>query len=83
MTSALRRAFRLFTEMAGVGQVIYLSHHRHLCEIAREVCPNVTIHELPELVLPSDPHGGTVQVNRNSLFFRFKSILAIVEKSTT
>ena len=45
-------AFRLFTEMAGVGQVIYLSHHRHLCEIAREVCPNVTIHELPELVLP-------------------------------
>ena len=45
-------AFRLFTKMAGVGQVIYLSHHRHLCEIAREVCPNVTIHELPELVLP-------------------------------
>ena len=45
-------AFRLFTEMAGVGQVIYLSHHRHLCEIARAVCPNVTIHELPELVLP-------------------------------
>ena len=45
-------AFRLFTEMAGAGQVIYLSHHRHLCEIAREVCPNVTIHELPELVLP-------------------------------
>ena len=44
-------AFRLFTEMAGVGQVIYLSHHRHLCEIARAVCPNVTIHELPELVL--------------------------------
>ncbi len=40
--------FRLFAEMAGVGQVIYLSHHRHLCEIAREVCPNVTIHELPE-----------------------------------
>jgi hypothetical protein len=22
--------------MAGVGQVIYLTHHRHLCEIARE-----------------------------------------------
>ena len=43
-------AFRLFTEMAGVGQVIYLSHHRHLCEIARAVCLNVTIHELPELV---------------------------------
>lgn len=44
--------FRLFAEMAGVGQVIYLSHHRHLCEIAREVCPNVTIHELPEHSLP-------------------------------
>ena len=51
-------AFRLFTEMAGVGQVIYLSHHRHLCEIAREVCPNVTIHELPELVLPVAPTGA-------------------------
>ena len=34
----------------GAGHI--LSHHRHLCEIAREVCPNVTIHELPELVLP-------------------------------
>ena len=50
--------FRLFTEMAGVGQVIYLSHHRHLCEIAREVCPNVTIHELPELVLPVAATGA-------------------------
>ena len=50
--------FRLFTEMAGVGQVIYLSHHRHLCEIAREVCPNVTIHELPELVLPMAVAGA-------------------------
>ena len=51
-------AFRLFTEMAGVGQVIYLSHHRHLCEIAREVCPNVRIHELPELVLPVAATGA-------------------------
>ena len=51
-------AFRLFTEMAGVGQVIYLSHHRHLYEIAREVCPNVTIHELPELVLPVAATGA-------------------------
>ena len=40
-------AFRLFTEMAGFGQVIYLSHHRHLCQIAQEVCPTVTVHELP------------------------------------
>ena len=51
-------AFRLFTEMAGAGQVIYLSHHRHLCEIARAVCPNVTIHELPELVLPVAATGA-------------------------
>ena len=51
-------AFRLFAEMSGVGQVIYLSHHRHLCEIAREVCPNVTIHELPELVPPMAAEGA-------------------------
>ena len=51
-------AFRLFTKMAAVGQVIYLSHHRHLCEIARDVCPNVTIHELPELVSPGAAEGA-------------------------
>ncbi len=38
-------AFRLFGEMAQVGQVIYLTHHPHLCEIARRVCPGTTIHE--------------------------------------
>lgn len=38
--------FRLFGEMASVGQVIYLTHHRHLCDIAREVVPGVTVHEL-------------------------------------
>lgn len=38
--------FRLFAGMANVGQVIYLTHHRHLCDIARSVCPDVTIHEL-------------------------------------
>jgi hypothetical protein len=32
--------------MARVGQVIYLTHHQHLCEIARRVCPGVRIHEL-------------------------------------
>ena len=42
-------AFRLFGEMASVGQVIYLTHHRHLCQIAKEVCPGVTVHELPGL----------------------------------
>ena len=40
-------AFRLFASMAEAGQVIYLGHHRHLCEIAREVCPNVRVHHLP------------------------------------
>ncbi|SJM32436.1 conserved hypothetical protein [Mesorhizobium delmotii] len=32
-------AFRLFAEMANVGQVIYLTHYQHLCDIARRVCP--------------------------------------------
>ena len=39
-------AFRLFAEMAEAGQVIYLTHHKHLCEIARRVCPEVQVHEL-------------------------------------
>jgi uncharacterized protein YhaN len=39
-------AFRLFADMARTGQVIYLTHHRHLCEIARAVCPEVRIHAL-------------------------------------
>lgn len=38
--------FRLFGQMAQVGQVIYLTHHRHLCEIARQVVPAVKIHEI-------------------------------------
>ena len=40
-------AFKLFASMAEVGQVIYLTHHQHLCEIARKVCPSAQIHELP------------------------------------
>jgi uncharacterized protein YhaN len=38
--------FALLAGMAGVGQVIYLTHHRHLCEIARRICPDVRIHAL-------------------------------------
>jgi uncharacterized protein YhaN len=38
--------FRLLGQMADVGQVIYLTHHWHLCEIARAVVPGVRIHEL-------------------------------------
>ncbi|MGV3650511.1 MAG: ATP-binding protein, partial [Devosia sp.] len=38
--------FRLLGRMAGMGQVIYLTHHRHLCTIARAVVPGVTLHEI-------------------------------------
>ena len=41
-------AFRVFSGMAEYGQVIYLSHHRHLRGIAKQVCRSVTIHELPD-----------------------------------
>ncbi len=41
-------AFRLFAGMAEVGQVIYLTHHRHLIDIARTVCPDVTVHRLDD-----------------------------------
>lgn len=39
-------AFRLFADMAQAGQVIYLTHHQHLCEIARRVCPTARLHRL-------------------------------------
>lgn len=39
-------AFRLFADMAGVGQVIYLTHHRHLAEIALRVCPTARLHHM-------------------------------------
>jgi uncharacterized protein YhaN len=38
--------FRLLGEMARIGQVIYLTHHRHLCDIAQAAVPGVVIHEL-------------------------------------
>jgi uncharacterized protein YhaN len=38
--------FKLFGDMACAGQVIYLTHHQHLCDIARAVVPGVAIHEL-------------------------------------
>ncbi|TPN63614.1 hypothetical protein FJ986_23495 [Mesorhizobium sp. B1-1-1] len=38
--------FRLFGEMANAGQVVYLTHHQHLCEIAKTIVPGVAIHEL-------------------------------------
>ena len=39
-------AIRLLADMGGVGQVIYLTHHRHLCDIAQRVCPGMRVHEL-------------------------------------
>ena len=39
-------ALKLFAEMGRVGQVIYFTHHLHLAEIARKVCPDARVHEL-------------------------------------
>lgn len=39
-------ALRVMGNMATGGQVIYLTHHQHLCDLAREACPEVTIHHL-------------------------------------
>lgn len=38
--------FRLFAQMGTIGQVIYLTHHRHLCDIAKQVVPAVRVHEV-------------------------------------
>ncbi|MDQ2094536.1 AAA family ATPase [Rhodalgimonas zhirmunskyi] len=46
--SRATEAFALMAQMSEQGQVIYLTHHAHLCEIVRRVCPSVHIHELPE-----------------------------------
>lgn len=44
-------AFRLFADMARSGQVIYLTHHQHLCEIVQRVCPTAHLHrfDAPDL----------------------------------
>ncbi|MGY4370653.1 uncharacterized protein YhaN [Bradyrhizobium sp. LB1.3] len=39
-------AFRLLAEMAAQGQVVYFTHHRHLCEIAKTVAPAAVVHDL-------------------------------------
>ncbi|MCY4258657.1 MAG: AAA family ATPase [Rhodobacteraceae bacterium] len=44
-----RRAARTLTaleDLARATQVICFTHHRHLCDIARETCSNVTIQEI-------------------------------------
>ncbi|MCY4542506.1 MAG: hypothetical protein OXB95_08985, partial [Rhodobacteraceae bacterium] len=40
------RTFEVLEEMSEVGQVVYLTHHAHLCDIAQRVCRNVTVHTL-------------------------------------
>ena len=35
-----------FGKMSTVGQVIYLTHHRHICDLAARVIPDVKVHEL-------------------------------------
>ncbi|MER9333091.1 MULTISPECIES: AAA family ATPase [unclassified Mesorhizobium] len=55
-------AFRLFAEMAKVGQVVYFTHHQHLCDLARKVCPSVTIHELPHVAPALHLVASTQQV---------------------
>ena len=42
-------AFGLLAQMAEGGQVIYLTHHAHLCDIARRACPTVQLHDLRDL----------------------------------
>ena len=39
-------ALRLFADMGRVGQVIYFTHHQHLAELAKAVCPEAKVHEL-------------------------------------
>lgn len=41
-----RETFRIFGQMSQKGQVIYLTHHQHLCEIAQEIYPDVRLHRL-------------------------------------
>lgn len=42
-------AFTLLGQMSHHGQVIYLTHHRHLCEIARAACPQARVLDLTAL----------------------------------
>lgn len=39
-------ALGLLAQMSEHGQVIYLTHHAHLCDVARKVCPEVKLHNL-------------------------------------
>ncbi|MEM7498459.1 MAG: AAA family ATPase [Pseudomonadota bacterium] len=42
-------AFRLMAEMGAAGQVLYFTHHRHLCALAEEALGNsVQVHRMPD-----------------------------------
>lgn len=44
-----KETFSLLNDLSSSGQVIYLTHHEHLCELAKEVCGDrVNIIELPD-----------------------------------
>ena len=42
-------AFALLSDMSRLGQVIYLTHHRHLCDIALAACPSANVIDLQSL----------------------------------
>ncbi len=45
-------AFQLLSGIAEKGQVIYLTHHAHMRDIARKVCgKGVHVHELPAFTI--------------------------------
>ena len=44
--SRTRLALGALAEMSRAGQVIYLTHHRHVCDLAREACPEARILDL-------------------------------------
>jgi len=52
---ALERSFQCVW-IAEKGQVIYLTHHGHMRDIARQVCgKGVHVHELPTLTVRQIP----------------------------
>lgn len=42
-------AFELLSDMSRLGQVIYLTHHRHLCDVALAACPSANVIDLQTL----------------------------------
>jgi uncharacterized protein YhaN len=51
-------AFRLLAAMAARGQIVYFTHHRHLCEIAKAVEPSIKIQTLAA----EPPRGWAISV---------------------